>query len=199
MFPVCFLSVVCSAVALGVFGDKVISGIRAEPSVTTFDSPLSRPGRSNAKVAGYPGSTQADELVDDFETDFVHWKPSKTSPESSEWILSQYGSRLPDGFLGKRPPPEENSSGYVEVIPHSPAHLHTDFLRLLPGASVQVVYWNAANPSPIRTTLRLQILTKTHESFYNFFDGSPGARWIASEFITIPVPEKQFQVGPMLV
>lgn len=96
---------------------------------------------------GVAGLKENEVVIDDFDSGTSNYWNFNQESNSTEWYLSMHGDPAPYGIVGLRPPNEPNGGGFVEVVPlsDSPAIITTTEFELLPGARVDLVYWNAAN------------------------------------------------------
>lgn len=106
-------------------------------------------------------------VTDDFDTgtaNFWQWFSGDEQPGqdlTTLWHLSMHGDSPPYGIEAVRPPMEENGGGFLEIVPFSdsPAQIISNVFDLLPGATVEMTYWNIV-PFPIlerNTVLNLYI------------------------------------------
>lgn len=101
-------------------------------------------------------------VLDDFDTGQPnYWKPKEEAINTTVWFLSKYDDPPPFGIVGLRPPKLENDVGFIELVPlsNSPSALSTLNFELLPDASVELVYWNAASVDSIRRKTSLILFT----------------------------------------
>ena len=125
-------------------------------------------------------SLAGQELVDDFDTpgDAKYWDSWNKAEESQHWYQSFTGDPNPFGRQGSRPPPIGLHDGFLEVVPikdvsHSgdPAHLHSKYMKLEPGSSLEILYWatvpTLATPFDL-VQLDVQLYGKGHSHVYQF-------------------------------
>lgn len=101
-------------------------------------------------------------VSDDFDTGQPnYWKAKEETPNTTVWFLSKYGDPPPFGIVGLRPPVLANDVGFFELVPlsDSTSAISSINFELLPGASVELVYWNAASVESIRRKTSLLLFT----------------------------------------
>ena len=106
--------------------------------------------------------TENQTVFDDFDTDTPnYWILNQDGINATVWFLSKHGDPSPYGVVGLRPPAEEGGGGYIELVPlsDSPAIITSLNFELLPGASVELVYWNAMSAESIRRKTVLVVFT----------------------------------------
>lgn len=92
-------------------------------------------------VRGLEGNEQ---IVDDFDTGTAtYWQGLQVNDSTTFWHLSMHGEPLPPG-IDVMQPPSEDGDGFIEVFPvsDSPARIFSNVFDLLPGATVEMTYWN---------------------------------------------------------
>jgi hypothetical protein len=117
-------------------------------SLVVFD------GRLFVNVAGLE---ENEEVIDDFDNGTVtYWQGLQTNGTTTFWHLSTHGEPLPLEINLLRPPSEEGE-GFIEVFPlsDSPAQIFSNEFDLLPGAIVEMTYWNFVAKDVRNTVLLL--------------------------------------------
>ena len=97
-----------------------------------------------------------EELVDDFDTGMAIYWHALPSNSATFWHLTMHGDLLPPGIDIMRPPSDEGD-GFLEVftLSDSPAQIFSNVFDLLPGATVELTYWNFDIAYPVRNTVLL--------------------------------------------
>lgn len=90
------------------------------------------------------GLKENETVVDDFNDGTANFWQIPNDNSFTIWCLTMHGDPPPFGFDSLRPPMEENGGGFLEVVPisDSPAHIYSNEFDLLPGATVELTYWN---------------------------------------------------------
>ena len=121
------------------------------------------------------------ELIDDFDTEDEpkYWLNWNKADDAQHWYHSFHGDPTPLGRRGDRPP--SNGAlvdGFLEVVPvddlmHSgdPAHLHSKYLTLEPGSSLEINYWMSV-PVDVYpfdlAQMKVQLYDRGHSLIYKF-------------------------------
>lgn len=102
------------------------------------------------------GLEENEEVIDDFDTGTATYWQLQTNSSMTIWRLSMHGELLPPGIDILRPPSEEGD-GFLEVFPLSDtvAQIYSNVFDLLPGATVELTYWNSDSTYTFRHTVLL--------------------------------------------
>jgi len=126
-----------------------------------------------------------EELTDNFDTpgEPKYWSNWNRANDSQHWYHSFYGDPNPLDRRGQRPPFKTPADGFLEVVPvddpiHSgdPAHLHSKYLRLQPGSSLEILYWNTVptlSSAFDLTRMDVQLYDGSHSHIYRFQTPQP--------------------------
>ncbi len=111
--------------------------------------------------ASVSGLEPGEVVVDDFDSGSTDFWQLNNEVNSTGWYLIKHGDPPPFGLDARRPPMELNNGYFLEIVPlsDSPAKIDSRTLELLPGATAELIYWNAV-PFPIesrKTTLLLYV------------------------------------------
>lgn len=102
------------------------------------------------------GLEENEEVIDDFDTGTATYWQLPNNSSATIWQLSMHGELLPPGIDILRPPSVEGD-GFLEVFPLSDtvAQIYSNVFDLLPGATVELTYWNSDSTYTFRHTVLL--------------------------------------------
>lgn len=107
------------------------------------------------------GLKENETLVDDFDSGTANFWQIQKPNSFTVWYLTMHGDPAPLGFDSLRPPMEESSGGFLEVVPisDSPAQIYSDVMDFLPGATVELTYWNVVDIPLLQRNTVLNLYT----------------------------------------